>query len=130
MPGTKARSLVFGLAAIIAVLTVGVPVGAATNCTAGYCLVSVPGVYAHPAVAYGKFDAYWRDVPEEATIGPTVGATEGAATTISIDNAFDWGAFGIGAGVAFGSSLLLTGLTGVVLFRVTRRRSAAPVGTA
>lgn len=113
----KWRRTLVGLGTAVATFALVVPVGAAGKCAGGFCLVSVPGADTHPAAAYGKLDTYWRDPPQDAT-------------TVAVSDAFDWSAFGIGAGLAFGSTVLLAGLGAGVAFRVARGRTASPVETA
>ena len=128
MRGSWAGRFRIGVATATAALAVSTPVGMAGNCAAGYCLVPVPGAGTHSAAAYGNLDTYWRDRTKIVVINPTLGAVR---DTAPLSNAFNWNAFGIGAGVAFGSMLLLTALgVSVVGFRVTRSGNARSVEAA
>jgi hypothetical protein len=100
----------------------------AGNCVAGFCEVPVPGAAAHPAAVDGKLDAYWREPPIVV-----VDSRRGDAVrdTMRESNAFNWDAFGIGVGVAFGSLLLLIMLgVAIVGFRLTRVGNGRSVETA
>jgi hypothetical protein len=123
MPGTRARSLVVGLAAVIAVLGVGVPVGASDNCVDDHwCFVPVSTSDGSPLVRSEGVDDYWRDVAtspaaQQTVDGPLIVA--GAGLTRS---AFDWGDFGIG----IGASVLVLGVgAGALGFRLSRGRTTA-----
>src|SRR5262249_56024017 len=119
-------------------VAVGVPVGGAGKCVAGYCAVAVPGAGTATAATRGVLDSYWRDAPvapaPEATRGPLASkAAPGDSTLLGsretllagARRAFGWGDFGIGIGVGLGALLGLVAVAGALGFRVSRASAAS-----
>ena len=119
-----------GLVTGIAILAVGAPLAGAGTCADGYCFDAMSGADATGVVADGIIDDYWRGRQSGPTATPSViDSSLGASvrttrTSLATSDAFDWGDFGIGIGVAFGSMLVLTSV-GLGVRESARSRSTS-----
>jgi len=141
--GGWVRSIAVGLVTGITAVAIGVPIGLAGHCVAGYCLVAVPGAdgataatrgvldswwrdaptVPAPAATRGILHAYWRGAPSAASADSTVGGSR-ETLLVSARRAFSWGDFGIGISAALGALLVLVGVAGARGFRVSRDGAA------